>query len=430
MWQQPRHNHRASRRSFVRIGCLSTIGIYLSDFLALAKATSIDRPRATGAILIDLRGGMSHLDSFDMKPNAPREIRGEFGPRSTNVPGLKICERLPRLAETADHYTIVRGMSHTFGSHDLARRYVGTGNAPQSGFVHPCYGAVVAKEIPRRQGIPPFVAIPRSTHTAGFLGMEYSAFETKRKPAPGRPVKLRGLGRSPNNIPTTSNRQEQLRTDLDSWFGDLATKDQQLIGLDQFAEQAGELIRSSKVQSAFDLGREKQSFAQPFGTTAFGASCLLAIRLLEAGTRFVTVTFDGWDTHRDGFQSLRGLLADLDQGLSALISGLELRGLLDSTLVVATGEFGRTPRINAFAGRDHHPKCMSLLCAGAGMDGGRVIGASDSRGELPAGHSYSPADLAASIYHCLGIDVGGEYQTLTGRPVQLVAEGAKIDELF
>ena len=241
------------------------MGIYLSDFLALAETTAIDRPRANGAILIDLRGGLSHLDSFDMKPDAPREFRGEFSTGSTNVPGLKICERLPWLAETADRYTILRGMSHTFGSHDLARRYVGTGNAPQSGFVHPCFGAVVAKEMPRRPGIPPFVAIPQSSHTAGFLGMEYSAFETKRKPAPGRPVRLRGLGRSRNNIPTPSNRQEQLRTDLDSWFGDLATKNPQLAGLDQFAEQAGELIRSSKVQSAFDLGREKQSFAKPFG---------------------------------------------------------------------------------------------------------------------------------------------------------------------
>lgn len=421
------------RRDFLRGGALAGISLGLPEYLALAEGGCVNgRAKAKAAIFVRLGGGPSHMDTFDLKPDAPDTHRGEFKEITTNVPGIRICEHLPNLAQCADKYVILRGVSHNLAAHELGLQYLGTGNRPLPALRYPSYGSVVAKELNAAAELPPFVAIPKEdTDATGYLGVEYGPFETGTTPQAGRPMEIRGLTLKNGVTLADVDRRQNMLQRYDQAFGDFAQKDKLLAGMDQFGQRAYAMMRSAQTRDAFDLGKESSAISSLFGTDPFSQSCMLATRLVEAGVRFVTVNLTGWDTHSDNFSALKNrLLPTLDSGLSGLFVALQTKGLLDSTTVFVTGEFGRTPVINARAGRDHWPRAMCCLIAGGGIAGGRVIGESDAKGEGPKDKAISPDDVAATFYQSLGIDPRKEYQTPTGRPVMLVRNGTPMRELL
>jgi hypothetical protein len=420
-----------TRRDFVKAGVLGATGLTLAQYLRLAHANEVRPARARSAIFVFLAGGPTHLDTFDMKPDAPADIRGEFRPINTNVAGIQICEHLPNLARCADKYTILRGVSHTLAGHELGTMYMNTGSRPIPSLVYPGYGAVVAKELTGDRDLPHFVAIPNTPQRAGYLGVRYAPLQTNSTPVAGQPFNVRGISLADGLTVEQFERRQRLLNDLDTTFRGFEAESRLVEGLDQFAQQAYAMIRSPRARRAFDISQERPEVARTFGETRFGLSCLLATRLVEAGVRFVTVTFGGWDTHANNFRAARDtLLPQLDQGLAALFTTLAAKGLLESTAVYVTGEFGRTPRINERAGRDHWPRAFCVLMGGGGMRGGQVLGASDARAMGPAGEPITPDQAAASFFHSLGIDYRKEYHTSTGRPITIVREGSIIRGLF
>ena len=421
------------RRDMLKAGVLTAGGLTLSNYLQMAKAGQLSRGRADRAIFIELPGGPSHLDTFDLKPEAT-DVCGSFKPIATNVPGIQISEHLPKLASVADKFAILRGVSHTLAAHRLGREYVNTGSKPIPALEYPSFGAVLSKERPSEPDIPSQVAVPKSSHGAGFLGIRYAALETNSSPNFGQPYSVRGISLANGIGVDEVKRRQSLLNKLDRRFAELEKNDQLLDGLDQFGEQAYAMITSSRARQAFDISQEPESFAKQFGEDSFGQSCMLALRLVESGVRMVSVQLGGWDTHTDNWTKLKdNNLPKLDAGLSGLLIGLEQRGLLESTAVYVTGEFGRTPKINtrsAEGGRDHYPRCMFMLMAGGAVRGGQVIGESDDTASGPRHEAISPDDVAASFYYNLGIDPGLEYNSNTGRPITLVRDGNVIDQLF
>jgi hypothetical protein len=418
-----------TRRDFLKVGALGALS--LAGYLRLAQAGEVRAAKAKSAVFIFLGGGPTHLDTFDMKPDAPAEYRGEFKPIPTTVPGVQVCEHLPRLARLADKYVIVRGVSHTLAGHELGTEYLNTGNRPVPSLIYPGYGAVVSKELPGDADLPHFVAVPNTPQKAGYLGVRYAPLQTNAVPQPGLPFSVRGISLADGLTVEQLEKRQNLLGELDTTFKGFESQSKLIEGLDQFAQQAYAMISSPRARTAFDTSREKPEVVQRFGEHRFGMSCLLAVRLIEAGVRFVTVTFGGWDTHANNFrQAKESLLPQLDQGLSALLATLAERGLLDTTIICVTGEFGRTPKVNDRAGRDHWPRAMFVLFAGGGVKGGQVIGASDDKGMGPVGEPITPDQVAASFYHSLGIDYKKEYHTSTGRPVMIVREGSVIRGLF
>jgi len=420
----------ATRRSFLQAGTLGVAGLTLADYLRLAHANELKAAKAKSAIFVFLGGGPTHLDSFDLKPDAPAEFRGEFKPIDTNVPGIQISEHLPKLAKQADQYAIVRGISHTLAGHELGTSYLNSGNRPLPSLLHPGYGAVISKEIVGDRELPHYVAIPSTPQKAGYLGVRSAPLQTNDVPKPATTFSVRGISLGNGVTVEEYEKRHKLLTDLDTTFKN-ADESKLIDGLDQFAKQAFDMIRSPKARQAFDVSLEKPESAKPFGEGKFGMSCLLATRLIEAGVRFVTVTFGGWDTHSNNFKAAKeNLLPQLDTGLSAMFSALKERGLLDSTVVYVVGEFGRTPKINDKAGRDHWPRAMFALLAGGGIKGGQVVGKSDDKGMGPAGEGITPDQVAATFYHTLGIDHRKEYHTPSGRPVMIVRDGSVVKELI
>ncbi len=438
-WNNQMSMHRncegTVRRDFVRIGALAATSFTLANYLRAEESGQVKANRgAQAGIFIDLSGGPSHIDTFDPKPDAPAEIRGKFKPIDTNVTGIQISEHLPKLAACADKYAILRGVSHTLAAHRLGSEYVNTGSRPLASLEYPGYGAVVSKEMATAADIPPFVAIPRGNQRAGFLGIQYAPLNTGVTPTANQSFSVRGISLGAGVTVEQIERRHNLLSDLDQTFRNVENDNQLVLGLDRFQEKAFAMITSPKARQAFDISRESPAFAKQFASTPFAQSCLLAIRLIEAGVRFVSLSLGGWDTHTDNFTKLSTkLLPELDAGLSALYIGLEQRGLLSSTAVLTTGEFGRTPKINdrsSEGGRDHYPRCMFMLAAGGKFRGGQVIGASDETASGPADQAITPDDVAASFYHNLGIDPKQEFDTETGRPITLVRDGKIIDALF
>ncbi|MBL8794637.1 MAG: DUF1501 domain-containing protein [Planctomycetia bacterium] len=420
-----------ARRDFVRVGGLGVAGLSLSGYLRQLHAGAAQGAKVKSAVFVYLGGGPTHMDTFDLKPDAPAEVRGEFNPIKTNVPGVEICEHLPKLAQCADKYTIVRGVSHSLAGHELGTLYLNTGSRPVPSLFYPGFGAVVSKELPGAADLPHFVAIPNTPQRAGYLGVRHAPLQTNTVPVPGQPFSVRGISLADGLTVTEFEKRQKLLQELDTTFRGAEASSKLVDGLDKFSQQAYDMISSPKARQAFDVSQEPAEKTQPFGAHRFGQSCLLAARLVAAGVRFVTVSFGGWDTHGGNFKACKdNLLPQLDQGLAALLNRLAAEGLLESTAVCVTGEFGRTPKINERAGRDHWPRAMCVLLAGAGMKAGRVIGASDAKGMGPVGEGFTPDQVAASFYHSLGIDHAKEYHTSTGRPVMIVREGSVIRELF
>lgn len=430
------HNYcdGVKRRDFIRIGSLSVGSLSLANYLRLAEAGSVKTGNATSGIFIDLNGGPSHIDTFDPKPDAPEGIRGDFKTIPTNISGIRISEHLPKMAQCLDKYVILRGVSHTLAAHRLGSEYVNTGSRPLASLEYPGYGAVVCKERPVDADIPPFVAIPNGGQRSGFLGIQYAPMNTGAAPQQGKPFNVRGVSLGAGVTVDQLGRRQSLLKQLDTTFASMEGNDQLLTGLDRFSEKAYSMLTSDRARNAFDISKESPTFAAQFGSDSFEQSCLLAVRLIESGVRFVSLSVGGWDNHTDIFNNLsKKLLPKLDGGVSALLNGLEQKGLLQSTSVMVTGEFGRTPKINTRAtlgGRDHYPRCMFMLMAGGKIRGGQVVGESDETGAGPANDAIKPDDVAASFYHNLGIDPKQEFQTETGRPITLVRDGTVIPQLF
>lgn len=429
-----------SRRSILKAGALGFLGLGMDDLLrlrSLASSPSGPEAKPRGCILIWLAGGASHLDTFDPKPDAPTDVRGEFKPIATSVPGLQISEVLPNLAKVMDRATLIRSMTSPEADHDRASHHLLTGYRPTPAQVYPGYGSVVAKWREARRGLlPPYIAIPDAPvfSSSGYLTPAYDPFAVAGDPNQ-EGFRVRDL--SPPDRLTLERllRRRAMVRSLDEFARDVPpttlTRSR-----DQFSEQAYSLMTSSAAQAAFRIGGEPAEVREKYGRNPFGQSCLLARRLIEAGVAFVTVNDRGagplgWDTHAQNFPTIKNTLAPpLDQGLAALITDLADRRLLDDTLVVMMGEFGRTPKINPNAGRDHHGRANSVLLAGAGIPGGLVLGKTDERGDSPAERPVTPADLASVLFQKLGIDPEHTYESPDGRPLRLVDRAEPPKELL
>ncbi len=435
--KESRRGNGFSRRDFLRVGALSPMGLSLASLLAQEKARggqgSGRGPRAKSVLLVYLGGGLSHHDSFDLKPEAAADIRGKYQSIATSVPGTRIGELLPRMAKTMDKVCLVRSGTHENDHHETATNWVLSGRFGSPFGDYPAMGAVVAHETGFAGRLPPYVAVPRNPAftwelgKSAFLGGRYESF--KAGDPNQKDYKVRDLSRAQPTTPRAVERRKTLLAAVDHLAGEIKGNDQ-IATYDEFQQKAAEMVLSSEAQAAFDIDQETPQLRDDYGRTEFGQSCLLARRLMERGVRFVTVNFGGWDHHAKIFESLDKKLPIFDQGFSALIHDLAQRGLLQETLVVALGEFGRTPKLNKDAGRDHWGKAASLLFAGAGVRGGKVIGATDKEGAFVTDRPVRPADVSHTIYDALGIDPRKQIRTPEGRPVEILDEGDPIRELY
>jgi hypothetical protein len=431
-----------SRRDLLRIGLLSAWGLGLDDLLRLqAQANGPAREMAASAkarncILIWLAGGPSHLDTFDPKPDAPVGVKGEFKPIDTAVAGLKISEVFPKLAKVMDQVTLIRSMTSPEADHDRAAHHLLTGYRPSPALVYPSYGSAIAKSRElKKSALPPYVAVPDAPlfSSSGYLTPAYDPFAVNGDPNQAG-FRVRNLTPPDRLTLDRLRRRREMVRSLDGFARDVPATPL-TTSRDQFSDQAYDLLTSTAAQAAFKIETEPDKVRDAFGRTPFGQSCLLARRLIEAGVSFVTLNDRGmnqlgWDTHQQNFPTIKTALAPpLDQGVAALLADLKERGLLDNTLVVMMGEFGRTPTINKMAGRDHHGRANSIMLAGAGIPRGLVLGRTDAKGDTPVDRPVTPSDLAATVYTALGIDPNHQFETPDGRPIRLVDNGKVPREL-
>jgi hypothetical protein len=455
-----------TRRELLRVGGLSLWGGVTLPRLLRAEA---ERPggrapgRVKSVLLLNLFGGPSHLDMFDMKPDAPAEVRGEFRPIATSVPGLSICEHLPEMARWMHRATLIRSVTHTYNSHNPYAVLTGfTGGNDQENYFtkrsdHPGIGSVChylglePGDLPCQVYLPSHPGYSQGLRRAGpyggYLGRRYDPLFAVCDPKFDRefdqnkefynPIAPQGTPRLPalEDLPDVTierlRRRQSLLERVEHAAARLETgRDSETMGL--FQRKALTLLTSGRARAAFDLAREPDAIKQRYGPTLFGTSALIARRLIEAGVTFVTVTTESrgaghWDSHSNNFGMLKAFnLPNLDRIGSALVEDLDQRGLLDSTLVVIMGEMGRAPRINRTAGRDHWPQCGFSLLIGGGIREGLVLGASDKLGAYPTDHPVAPGDLVATIYHLLGVDPEVTVPDLTGRPIAIAHGGRPI----
>ncbi len=420
-----------ARRDFLRIGSLGALGLTLGHRSQIQAAHR--QTRAKSCILIWLDGGPSHLETFDLKPDAPREVRGPFQSITTKTPGITISELLPRTAQLTNSLAIIRSVTSPLGEHGIANHYLLTGYKPSPAIDYPSLGSVTAHMRTDQQTLPRYIAIPeaKSTAGAGFLGTAYQPFTTGGDPAKPQ-FAVRDLDFYPGVDSARMDRRKSFLQQLDHFHKNSES--------DPTLAAAYRLATTPEAKSAFKISDEPDTIRQRYGSRTIGQSCLLARRLVERGVPFVMVQNTGWDTHdglvlrlKEGYSGAKigvGLIPTFDLAFAALIGDLKDRGLLDETLVIAMGEFGRTPKLNAVGGRDHWPRVFSVAMAGGGIRGGQVYGSSDRVGESPATDPVTPADLARTIYTLLGIDPSHELRTSDGRPIQVNQGGTVIQGLL
>ena len=433
------------RRDFIQLGIGGVLGLGFADVLRLrAQAAVPALAQSTGkqvnCILIWLDGGPSHYETFDPKPDAPSDIRGDFKPIATSVPGVHFSEAMPQLAKAANKLTIVRSICHKDPNHGGGNHYMMTG-APTpvpvacGAFVtfHPSFGSMVSHHRGVQDGMPAYMSIPQVSRSGGpnFLGGKHAPFVIDGYPnSPGFKVRDVVLPSEISEGRAASRRELRASLDQMKRYSDKLAEDP-AVAFDQYYQQGVDLVLSPRAQTAFDIHREEAKVRDSYGRNDLGQRLLLARRLVEVGVSWVTVYSGGWDHHTKIFDSYKGDHGQrTDAGVAALINDLDARGLLDSTLVIMLGEFGRTPKVNKDAGRDHWPHAMSVLMAGAGIPRGHVVGATDAKGYYAAENVYRPEDFAATLYTKMGIDPNQVLHTNTGRPVQLVNNGRLIKELF
>ena len=427
-----------TRRDVLKIGGLSAFGLTLPGLLRAqaqdnARVAPSGKPkREPACILLWMGGGPSHIDTFDPKPDAPQEIRGTFGVVETNVKGIRISDQLPKLARQMDKFSILRSVTSPDGTHETATHYLLTGYPFSPANEYPGYGAVVARERGFQNGMPPYAmfgGMPNNHGGGGYMGATYNPFLIMGD-ANSPNFRVDDVA-PPNNDLIRMDRRRALRGALDDWQRDKETASRATQTHDEFYQRAYSLVTSPVAKRAFALKEEPDKLRDQYGRTAFGQSCLLARRMVEAGVRCVSINYNGWDTHENNFNALKnGLLPPLDQGYAALLNDLSERGMLDTTLVVWMGEFGRTPRINGSAGRDHWPGAISVCMGGGGVKTGVVVGSSNERGEYPKERPLRVEDVAATIYRAMGINGDKEYMSPQERPLKINYDGTPISELI
>ncbi len=430
----PAHFRRPSRRTFLHVGFLGGLGLSLEQFFRLQAAQGASGTKgapAQAVIHIFLPGGMAHQDSFDPKPLAPVEYRGEVGSIRTKVDGVFLSEYLPQTAQLADKITLCRSMTHGEAAHERGTHNMFTGYRPSPAIQFPSFGSVISHEFGPRHDLPPYVCIPSQPNTyagPGYLSSAFAPFSLGGDPAnPGFSVQDLNL---PGGVDT--RRFTSRRTMLEAVNDHFAAKEKSdnLVAMDTFYQRAYSLIGSAKAREAFNINAEPNPLRDEYGRHAAGQRCLLARRLVAAGVRFVSLTYGGWDMHSGIKGGMASQLPAFDQAFAALIRDLDRTGLLSSTLVMVSSEFGRTPKINATAGRDHWPKVFSVVLAGGGIKKGFVYGSSDATATEPEDDPLSVEDLSMTIYHLLGINGEKKLMAPGNRPIDIVRGGQLRHELI
>lgn len=437
-----------TRRNSLQLGLGSLLGGGLVNALrGRGEAAPQDKTvqaTATNCILIWMDGGPTHFETFDPKPDAPAEIRGEFATTQTTVSGIHLSEYMTKLAGSLDKWSLIRSIRHNQGNHGAGNHYMMTGSPPRipvscGAFVsfHPSMGSVASHELSRDNGLPSYFSMPRMSRSGGpnFLGAKHAPFVV-----PGNPDKAEFQVRDVAIPRGLTTGQFQQRSDLRKLLDQLKRINHKAAGdpvnaLDEYYQQGMDLVTSPEAQQAFDISAETEEVREQYVRNEFGQQCLMARRLVEAGVPFVTVYDGGWDSHANLFGSLRERLPRWDQSVWTLINDLDERGLLDTTLVIALGEFGRTPKISTLsgqtkAGRDHWANAMSVLMAGGGTPGGVVVGATDRKGFSAVERVLSPENFLSTVYSKLGIDPNKIFYTPEGRPVHLVSNPRPISEIM
>ncbi|MCA9110028.1 MAG: DUF1501 domain-containing protein [Planctomycetaceae bacterium] len=427
---------RLGRRTFLKVGALALGGWSLADHLRLQAATGNAVLKDTAVIQIFMGGGPSHLDMYDLKPLAPSELRGEFTPISSAVPGCHFSEHLPRQAAVMDKLVIIKSLQHTNPSHLPASHWMLTGyeGPPTTKDNHnPAIGAVVSSlRGPNTPGLPGYVAMPKQALLGGsaYLGLAHNPFAPDSDPSKDD-FEVKNLTLADGLSTGRLDERQGLRDGLD-FYGQQLQASKDFDGLDRFSQQAYDMVTGERAAQAFDLSLESPELRERYGNHSGGQGCLLARRLVEAGVTFVTVLSGAdWDTHTDNFNRLKNAsLPKMDSAISALVTDLYERGLDKRVMVIAHGEFGRTPQINKDAGRDHWPGAACVLFSGGGISTGRMIGETDKRGAYPITPPYSPGDVLSTVYHFLGIDYHHHFYDQSGRIRPVLQDGTPIRELY
>ncbi|RLT10017.1 MAG: DUF1501 domain-containing protein [Planctomycetota bacterium] len=433
--EDPAHFAKPGRRDFLRVGVCGVLGLTLGDFFRLEaraeqKFYESKEGKAKGVIQIVLPGGMAHQESWDPKPEAPLEYRGPFGVAKTNVRGVVLNENFANVAKIADKMTIIRSIAGKEADHGRASYAMFTGYRKSPAIEHPAIGAVVSHELGSKQNLPPYVAVPNATEYAGtgYLGSQFGPFGIGSDPGrSGYQVKDLMLPAGVDDY--RFYKRQRIRETVDEHFRKIASKAEALGAMDKFYERAYAMISSPAAREAFDITKESDATKSKYGNNEAGMRFLLARRLIEAGVRFTTVSFGGWDHHAGIENAMRRQAPTLDQALAGLISDLDERGMLDSTLVLVTSEFGRTPKINATAGRDHFPRVYSVAMAGGGLQRGLVYGSSNSTASEPEENPVRIEDVLTTVYQQIGINADKELMAPGARPIEIIDGGEVIKEL-
>jgi uncharacterized protein (DUF1501 family) len=428
---------RTSRRGFLSVGALTGLGLTLGDYFQMRSVRAEQKhydfieAKAKSVIHIFLPGGIAHQETFDPKPYAPIEYRGELSAIPTKIPGEVFCETLPQTAQIADKITVIRSFSHGEAAHERGTHNMMTGSRPSPALVYPSMGSVVSHEYGPRENLPPYVCIPNAPNEyagSGYLSSSFGPFSLGADPA-SKGFTVRDLN-LPHGVDTA--RFERRRTALDAVNDYFARKEKSdtLAAMNTFYDRAYSLISSEKARAAFDIAAEPEAIRNEYGMNAAGQRMLMARRLVAAGVRFVTLTYGSWDMHNSITAGMKNSMPAFDQAFAALIRDLDRTGLLNETLVLVSSEFGRTPKINGTAGRDHWPKVFSVVLAGGGIKQGMIYGASNAVASEPEKDEMDPGDLATTIFHQLGIVADKELMAPGDRPIEIVDGGKVRKELL
>jgi len=423
-------SEKMQRRQFLTVGALGGLGLTLADYFQIREAQAAQKDyghieaKAKSVIHIFLPGGMAHQESFDPKPYSPIEYRGEMGTVKTKIDGEVFCESVPKIAQIADKITVVRSMTHGEAAHQRGTHNMFTGYRPSPALSFPSMGSVVSHEYGPRNNLPPYVCIPNQPNEyagTGYLSSSFAPFSLGSDPASGG-FKVRDLSMPSGVDEARFNRRRSALEAVNDYFVSKEQSDT-LGAMNTFYDRAYSLISSSQAREAFNIDAEPAKIRDEYGRNQAGQRMLMARRLVGAGVRFVSLTYGGWDHHSNITRAVQGQMPAFDQAFATLINDLERNGMLDETLVMVSSEFGRTPKINQNAGRDHWPKVFSVLLAGGGIKKGSIFGTSNATASEPETDAIGPADLATTVYHQMGIIADKELMAPGARPIEIVKGG-------
>lgn len=425
-----------SRRNFLTVGAVGGLGLTLADYLMVRQAQAelkhydFIEAKAQSCIHIYLPGGMAHQESFDPKPFSPIEYRGEMRTIKTNT-GEEVSETIPNLAKIADKYALIRSMSHGEAAHERGTHNMFTGYRPSPALTFPSFGSIISHQYGPKNNLPPYVCVPNQPNEfagSGYLSSSFAPFSLGSDPA-SNGFKVLDLA-LPGGVDDTRFARRRSALEAVNYYFTQRDKSDSIGAMNTFYERAYNMISSPAARDAFDIEKEDGKLRDTYGRNTAGQRLLMARRLVEAGVRMVTLTYGGWDMHTGITAGMRNQMPALDQGLAALINDLDQRGLLSSTMIMVSSEFGRTPKINGTAGRDHWPKVFSVLLAGGGIKGGMIYGTSNATASEPEDNPVGPEDLAATMYYQMGIISDKEIMAPGDRPIEIVDGGKVIKPLI